>query len=544
MALVDGNIEWLVDEVTGQIVGQKRPDSQEISLATVETNPLTGGIEISAGGRVILPSAATSLGRSAEVVGYDLDQPATITKPITKYGKLVATFNTGKWTLVSGAPTLTQGYTGWDGSGNKTGVTSRTGQVGMLKVVPAANTSEEIRITNVDTDILTAALAGKLGLWVYVEAQPGYQVGGTVVGNINFDLSTTASFTNGMYVGFNSNQVREGWNFLKFVQRDPAAYVVGNSATEYHPVGVNITSFGTGADTDLVNGTLARLRIVWSSMQGATLYFDSLWTGFDATAQVVLGCDGGINLTTIAKSIFDDYGWVGYTAYPYNVVDSNTANLTVQPNLMTNTVSDVATMHAAGWDACNHTVTHASLGHYSSESPIAYQIMQAKAWLIALGLVRGSEFYISPQSSSSRLSERVIKSLGFKLQRHARKWNVSVTPFGVDNPHHIGAIDLGSGSASAVVKVTGGVSSQVTGWQQASKIKRAIDIVVAYGDSIFPFWHGITTTGDSGSGEDLTGDNLLLTESAFRLSMAHIRELELAGSLRVCPGITGFWYGV
>ncbi|HMN15203.1 MAG TPA: polysaccharide deacetylase family protein [Bellilinea sp.] len=536
MARIKGNIEWLVDEVNGQIVGQKRPDGKEISLATVETNPLTGGK------RILVEGELFPLGPS-RYVGYEGEQPAEITGVVKKYGRLVTNFTTGRWTLSSGAPTLIQGYTGWDGSGNKIGITSRTGQPEMLKVVPAANTSEEIRINNPETDILTAALNGKLGIWLYIESQPGYQANGTVAGSINLDISTTSAGTNRMYVGFNANQLREGWNFLKFVQRNPAAYVVGSGVTEYHPFGITITSLGTGADTDLVNGSLSRLLISWSNMLGATLYFDSIWTDFDATPQVVLGNDGGVNLIEIALPVFEQYGWVGYLAETFNTVDSGTANCTLQSNF-TKDMTRPTAIYAAGWDVINHTVTHPSVGKYTREAAIVYQVEQAKAWLLAQGYIRGTEFYASPQSSSSRLSEGVIKSLGYKLQRHTLKWNVSVTPFGVDNPHHIGAIDIGSSSASGIMKVTGGVSSPVNGWQVASKIKRAIDVVVAYGDSIFPFWHGITTTGDSGSGEDLTGDNLLLTESAFRLSMAHIRELELAGSLRVCPGITGFWYGV
>lgn len=479
-------------------------------------------------------------------VGYENEQPAAIIAPVTNFGKIVARFSGSVWTATAGVPTLTQGYTGWDGAGAKTGIVSRTGQPSMLKVVPAANTTEQIELGTPGTNILNAALAGKFGLWVYVESQPGYQVGGTLAGSIGVTISTNAaSAANALNVSFNSNQIREGWNFLKFVQRQPTAYQAASGVTEYHPYGINASAYGTGADSNIVASNAAKVQIYWSNMLGATLYFDSLWTGFASTAQVVLGCDGGVGFQTYALPVFDSYGWVGYTAYPFNVLDSGTGNLTYQSNLTTWATSDITAAYSRGWDVINHTVTHPSVGSYTAEANIAWQIQQARAYMLDAGFIRGSEFYASPQSSSSRLSESVIKTVGVKLQRHARKFNVSPTQFGIDNPQHVGAIDMGNASSNGVTSVVSGatVTTGLSGMQIASKIKRTVDLAVAYGDTIFPFWHGITTTGDTGTGEDLTGDNLLLTKSAFEISMAYIKQLETAGSLTVRKGMTGFWYG-
>jgi len=495
-------------------------------------------------GVMIMPSGESiGGGAPARAVGYELEQPAKITSPVKKFGKLAARFGSGQWVLNGGTPILTQGYTGWDGAGNKTGLTSRTGMPDMLKAVSAANTSEEIRLNDIN-NMLTRTLGGKIGIWMYLESQPGYQVAGTVTGAINIDISTTTAGTNAVWIGWNVNQLRDGWNFVKFVMRNPAAYVVGSGATEDHPFGVSCTSFGTGVDTDLVGGTIGRLRINWSNMSGATLYFDSIWTDFDATPQIVWGNDGGTNLTQLALPLFNSYGWVGYAALPYSTTDSGTSANTVQSNLGSAVLTNFTALYDAGWELINHTVTHPSVGSYTSEAAIATQMDQAKAWLIEAGFVRGCEFYASPQSNTSRLSEKVIKSLGYKIQRHSRKWNVTVTPFGVDNTQHIGAIDIGSaGTGSGITRVTGGVSASLTGWQTASKIKRAIDITVAYGDTLWPFWHGITQVGDTGTGEDATGDNLLLTYSAFASVCAYVRGLEQAGTLKVCRGISEFYYG-
>lgn len=484
----------------------------------------------------------------SRTVGADNEQPVGIIKPVKRFGRLAANFLTGLWTLTGSAATVTQGYTGWDGNGAKTGIVSRTGQQAMLKVAMGnaaggGNTSHEITLTSIATNMLQRQLGGKLGLWVYIERQPGYQPAGTLAGTLQIDISTTTGGSNAMYAGWNSNQIKEGWNFLKFVQRNPAAYVTGSGVVEYHPFGTVVSSFGTGADTDIVNGTVNRLRINWSNMADATLYFDSLWTDFDVTPQICLGNDAGINLVEIALPIFQQYGWVGYAAFPFNVVDSGTANFTQQPDLMGYDPSRLQTLYSAGWDVINHTLTHASLGTYTSEAAIVAQMRQSQAWLAEYGFVRGMEFYASPQSSSSRLSDTVIRQLGFKLQRHARGANVAVTPFGIPNPDHIGSIDMGGTTSSGVSAVTGGAASSVMGWQIASRLIRMLDVCEAYGDTLHAFWHGITTSGDTGSGEDLTGDNLLLTASAFRRFCDDVRARELAGRLIVCKGMTGFYYG-
>lgn len=478
-------------------------------------------------------------GERLRSIGYTLDQPGTITKPVTAYGKLACRFGSGQWTATSGSPTLTQGYTGWDGSGAKTGVTSRTGMPDMLKVVPAANTTEQITLGSFSTNMLTKGLAGKFGLWVYLEAQPGYDNTVTPTGSMNVEMSTSASLTNGFVFGFNTNQLREGWNFLVFVMRDPLAYRSTGGVTEYHPFGVTATAYGTGADSNIVASDVARIAISWANLSGATLYFDSIWTAFSSQAQIVWGNDAGTNLLELAVPVLDSYGWVGYTAFPYASGGTHAVITDLNSNVSTTGLA----LYNKGWDFINHTANHPNLGTLTVEAQIVYEMETARGWQYALDMTRGAEFYASPSSGSSRLSEGVISGMGFKLQRHSRKWNVHVTPFGIDNPGHIGAIDMGHASGGGVSSVTNGTTTSIAGFQTATKIKRAVDVAVAYGCALFPFWHGVTTTGDTGSGDDATGDNLLLTYSAFQIVCAYVRKLEAAGSLQVCRGMTGFYYG-
>lgn len=504
----------------------------------------TSPVGVTPSGQQVLPDGrlldAIQAGRT---VGYDGDQPAAITRAVTNMGRLACRFGAGQWTASVGAPVLTQGHTGWDGSGNRNGVTSVTGQPDMLKVVPAANSTERISLGSFATNMLTKALGGRFGLWVYVESQPGYQVGGTPAGTIGIEVGTDPGQSNQLYVAFSPQQIREGWNFLKFVMRDPAAYVDGSSVTEYHPFGIAALNYGTGANTNIRDNAAAFIHIQWDNMLGATLYFDSIWTGFQSRAQFVLGCDQGANFSTLALPLFQQYGWTGYVAFPYNTANTGTSTSTVQTDPSAVQLAEAAAAYALGWDVINHTMTHPSLGGMSAEGNIAYQVSAAKAWLIEQGFIRGSEFYASPQSSTSRLSEKVIKSLGFRLQRHSRKGNTPITAFGIDNPHHVGSIDMGVAGAGGLATVTSGTNGTVTGWQTATKLKRYIDVIEAYGDTGQMYWHGITTSGDTGSGEDATGSDLLITRSAFEQVMAYLRQREQAGAVEVCRGLSGWYYG-
>lgn len=46
MAKIDGNIEWLVDEYTGRVVGHKLPDGNEVGVVTADVDHVTGRITI------------------------------------------------------------------------------------------------------------------------------------------------------------------------------------------------------------------------------------------------------------------------------------------------------------------------------------------------------------------------------------------------------------------------------------------------------------------------------------------------------------------
>lgn len=490
-------------------------------------------------------SAVSGAGNVARYIGgVKQEQLAETTKPVTKFGQLACRFGAGMWSVTAGSPTVTQGYTGWDGSGGATGAQSRSGMPDMLRVVPAANTTEQITLNSFAANMLTKLLSGKFCLEVKVENQPGYGTGGGA-GTIAVEIGTNADQTAPLIVTFTPSQIREGDNHLTFVMRNPAAYVDGNPDVEYHPYGVLASNFGTGANSNIKDNPAAYIKISWDNMLGAALTFVAIWTGFETQPQALLGCDGGVGLEELAVPLMDSYGWVGYVAQPYRVWSSGSKVVTNMDGGDATSVAQAVRLVAKGWEWVNHTMNHLANGTLTSEGEIAYEVQMAQAWQYEADAWRGSEFYASPQSSTSRLSEKVIKALGFKAQRHLRHWNIQPMSWGLDNPHHLGALDISSagGGSLAYSLVTGGTPSSVTGLQQYSKLVRVLDVAEAYGATIMPFWHGVTQTGDTGSGEDLTGDTLIITYSALRMFFAELRRRELTGTWKVLKGFSELIYG-
>jgi hypothetical protein len=501
----------------GDVVGVVSPSGRiaPIPLVTTDAN----------GNTVLLGPDGSKL----DVIGRDSTLLAGVVSPqpskqisktaVGNAGKLAVDFTGAAWSIAAGTPALTSDYTGYDAAGAVNGIPPRTGIKTMLKVVPSSDTSEEIQ----NTTLTPIALNGIFGLWVYVAAQPGYQAGvGTGTGTIGVLLSTSAvSFSNALQISFIATGFREGWNFLKYNENADAS-----RGGPGHPAGINRVMNGTGANGDIVASPIQRMKIITTTLNGATVYLDSLWTGFSTKTAIVLGSDSnGTDLTTYTLPLFQSLGWVdkGYLAVPRQVWAAGSKIVTDWT--VPKEVVDAA--YAAGFEVLNHTVNHLANGTLTAAGEVAYELEACRAWCLSKGWVRGSNFYVSPQFSTSRLVVAVLKTLGFLMARNSRKYNIARTPWGIDNPFELGAIDMGQASQ---------------GWQQYSTIKAAIDKCVYYGDSLWLFWHSITALGDPGTGEGTTGDDLLIYLSNWTAVMNYIKTLETAGTVEVLSP-TEFYYG-
>jgi peptidoglycan/xylan/chitin deacetylase (PgdA/CDA1 family) len=430
---------------------------------------------------------------------------------VVKNGVRIADFSGTKWSpLWSGNPSFERDY-------NVTqGVHSPTGARTMLRWGPIADNYEDIHIRYTDLPGQSPlVLNGRFGIWVYCEAQPGYEPGATADSVLDIVLTTNpgGDFSNAVDIGFNSNQIREGWNFLKFVDNP-----IG------HPLGIEKNFWGDGSDGDIINNPVYEI-LIYSEHQdiGLTWYFDSLWTGFETTPQVVLGCDDyESDLLDHCLPKFQSYGWVGYIAAAYRVWESGPTQVTDWDQ----TAPILSAMADAGWDIINHSVNHLRMGDLTNSSDIQYEIYAQDTWLRSLKIpTQGLKFYAAPQGSTSRLSEATIKDSGIEAQRHFRKWNTSVTQFGIDNPHHMGSLGM----------------EDVEFAQTFDNIKKWIDIIIIYEDTLHLFWHKLITQGDPGDGTGTTGSYSTMYQSNWDMAIEYIRSLELAGKITVPKGLSGFY---
>lgn len=530
---------WVVDE-DGNVLGFDHGTRTQY-LTTVETNPLTGEIVFSAGNDD--PLQANGIAASRNLREFN-EQVAGVLEWASTAGEMVCDFKDTVWTQTVGtATTLDPNWTGYDANGNVTGITSRTGMPYILKWTPAGS-SERIRspiATLLNKSLKGSKPTARIGVWVYLENEQGFEAGGTVSNHtLTLELSTrnTTGTEGGQQysVAYNFNQMKEGWNFLQFVCKGGTDMSQESSAgttpgTDPHPLGIISGPYGDGS-----NGNINAANLQWIAITlngalwaGSTVYLDSIWTGFEPQTTVTFGCDQATSDLQTAIDTASTYGWKLYAMAPRGVWTSGTviggdyADTTYNYPML-----DAA--YAAGWDVVNHTMTHRSLGALTNAAEVKYEVMRAEGWMAAQGYTRGRGFYASPNSSTSRLAEKVIKNCGFKWQRHARGYINPVTPWGLANPHHQGAIDMGN----------------QTNWQSSSRIKNAIDHAIRYGGCLNLFWHFIRTAGDDGSGVGIyTTDNLNIYRSNWLEVARYLKEREDAGDLRVItPGQLIYGYGV
>lgn len=427
-------------------------------------------------------------------------------------------------------------------------VVSRTGQATMLQVTPATDAATHLTMA---LGAVNVALANsetgnaEFGCWVHIANQNGAGVGEAVPGGtIQFELTTApASVAHLAQVSFNSNYLREGWNFLKFVTNGAVYNSVnnlkasGSAYTGAHPFGIACAIFGTGANSEIYANNIRSIAINLVTMGGWTLTFDSVWTRFDGIATVIPMADQATDDSVVnALPVFNEYGWKAGFMNPRGVLANPTTD-TYAALDAAGIYNDITSysgfgppaveMYAAGWDCLNHSMTHRSAGYLANPGEIKLEVTRARAWAHRSGMYRGTEFYVSPNSSTSRLSEKAVEDTGMLWQRHGKPLSNMVTQWGFDNTRYIGGYDMGHQTTA----------------QSVSLMTNIVDQIIRYKSVFMPFWHFIRTTGDPGDGTGIyTVDNLNIYASNWRQFWAYVRTKELAGQIRVLSP-TQYWYG-
>lgn len=509
----------IVDEENRKLV-RVSANGLTANVPLVESNPLTGGTTF-LGPKGVIPVAM----RGDEARVFKDGQPFGMMRSVIKPGRMFSDFSGTRLGVVS-APntTVTTNYTGYDGAGVALPVQSKTGLPYMTKLDIASDNIQQFEISNANMG--SVVTNGVIGFWLYLDMTN--KVSGAGQRYLMDVSSEIALYTPYVRVQVTGNQLRHGWNFIAYNQLKDIASM---PASEDHFSGLSVTKFSTGANGDLRTNPLKYMQLSFINMNGCSVYLDSLWTGYSALPQVVIGVDQATQDTVdYALPVFDKYGWKGYAACTYRAWASG-SKIVSDWNTPAGGTEKTEQLAKAGWDIINHGVNHLPASGMTTPELVRYEIEASTSWLLSRGVSRGTEFYASPQSGTSIQAERIIAECGIKLQRHGlnAKSNINITPFGLDNPNSVGSIDISNASA---------------GFQKFSLIKKFIDNCIEYGASFTLFWHGITTLGDTGTGEDLTGNDLQMTKSAFDMTMAYLKSKDDASLCHVCDGFTGFYYGI
>lgn len=480
---------WVVDETP----------TPPLPNVVATTDPVTGRIEKIVGGIVLLDPEIGDVNRRTQKYGQSIRKSNRINggKCVYRFQDHAALTTSGT-NIASVTLSTVSGVSGIaaDSSG------SRTGSGQMVKLVGAAGATGNLLFTVPNAVLGSQAMAGRFGIWAY------FDYANATVPTINGLWSPNVTVTSEMSNMWNSNAIRPGWNFLTFQQGAVA-----------HPFG---TALSYGGTTDMVANPLKSFTLQFSTLANCTVYLDSLWTGFSQTPSIVLGWDAADqDVLDYVLPAMTERGWKGYIAEPCFVWASG-STLYDDHSIVNSRTQRMDQFAAAGWDIINHSTTHRAIGGLSNDYEMRYEIENARAWALAHGWVRGSEFYASPQSSTSVTAESTIRNAGIVAQRHAKHPNVHLTQFGVDNPHHIGAYDMGN--------------------QTFATIKSYIDMAVAYGCDLFLFAHN-TIAGGAVDGSTVPGVSTQMYETTLNLVLDYIQSLETAGTVVVPDGMTGWYYG-
>lgn len=501
--LVDMRMSAILASGSGASVVESVSQRSDLTnMVTTTTNPLTGVIKFIDQIGKVLTQTESDAWRNAPQARSD-KQFGSRTRQCTKGGKLLYAFSDHSVLVKSGANaagvtlSTVSGYNGIaaDSSG------SRTGSPSMVKIVGDGTASGNILISVPTAQITQAVIDGKMGLWVYCD------YGNAAVPTINGLWSTAATLLNEHSNSWNTNQFRHGWNFLVY-----------DAKQSTHPFGVSVSY---GGANDITTTAVRNFALQFSTLANCTIYLDSVWYDFDQKPKIVLGWDSADqDVIDYVLPAMQARGWRGYIAEPCFVWSSGSTRYDNMSEAGAR-VSRMNTFAAAGWDIANHTTTHRAIGSLTNDFDIRYEVENWKAWALANGWTKGYEFYVSPQSSTSPLAERVIRESGVSLQRHAKKRNIHRTPWGIDNPHHLGSFEMGNVTFAS--------------------IKSAIDANIGYRADTFLFGHN-TVAGGAADGSTIPGVGTQTYLTTLILVLDYIKSLESAGLVDVADGLSGYYY--
>lgn len=508
--VIDGNIEWIKDADSGEVIGYKAADGTEKHIVGVETDLLTGGIEFPIENLRYSPVGAYE----AQQVGRD----AQIRKFVGAYrqiqdaGSKTLQFDASKMSVRVGSPTFSNVST-------KGGISGGDAIDGSHRAVKFVCTSSNDQVDIFDANVPDFAIDNMIGVLVFIKNLPGRHAGETEVAQaveVNFGLDPAGAFTNYVSVLWNTRQLREGWNFL----------VWKPSATQ-HPAGTFVTNAGTGLAQIVAGGLVKKLTFGLQGMnaEGTEVYLTAMYNGFRSKGGVVFNIDSaGSDLIDTVIPYMTKNGWVGNIFSCYDSSMTKTLDTIVPVDMQSGPASDEFA-YRSGWQISPHSMTHRNAASITDSSELWSEIKLCQEWIRGRGFSRGLEFFAAPQNYITIESYAVNSAAGCVIQRGYHHQNVQPMFWGIDN----GWIG----------------STGIDGGRSVEEAWAEIDACLQYGALTAFGWHNVITDGDPNDGSGYTGAGSSASNywSVLRTIFERIKAKEDAGEIIVFRGFDEYCYG-
>jgi len=308
--------------------------------------------------------------------------------------------------------------------------------------------------------------------------------------SIQLTISAGTDGTNAARYAYNSNILREGWNYLwlPLNNRDPthkpSGYTTSASGTDYdytavaNFLGITITPSGSFTPDDV-------------------LWLDTIDVGSKCRPKIILGFDDiTASVVDYALPVIDGYGWTAYVAL---------SNVYTTPTV----IDSVIPLKAAGWHALNHSYDHISYETLGAAAAAA-DYLRNRQWLAEQGFFSGQpavtrDFLAYAENATNASVASALAAAGCVSARESRNVFNLTDEFGVDNPLRMGSLSMGSATSLAYAK---GI----------------VNSLIMQGGSLFLYGHSLVVAGPSST---------QWTISDFTDLMTHIRGLEQLGLVDV-----------
>lgn len=481
MAKIDGSIEWLVDENTGRVVGQKAPGGAEVGIPTAQTDSLTGAVRYTAMGSALQAGVAA------------LVDMAVASKAITRSPGTapVRRFEPGTALAASDFNLLT-----------RTADVSKWGrESNSLKVTPSANSNAYIAL-NFSGAVQDWTGVTEFGFLLYSDQQLPADA------TISFAYSNDQTWANFKQctLPLGSAGTRDGKQYIKF-RVDQTAALFGPFSGA--PLGTGWYTGGTGAT---LNNNIQWIRLDFGNLSGIPVWLEGIYTGGATRPAVVLWFDnwwdqnpgaGYVKHTHHIKPILDAYGWKCGITVPLDAIGgSNPTSL-----------AGMASMHDEGHDIILNDVTDVGfITSGRSDAQMAADIATTRSVLLGYGFTRGNTIWCLNQHESTKAQRALMAAAGVQFARAGMaERRFQHLEMGVENPYQIGSNDLDA--------------------MTSTNAKALIDRIIAYNAIGHLYWHKFNSGGTIDGARPVTSMTSWIEE--FADYMAYLRSLEIAGNIDV-----------